>query len=218
LKTNKQIADALGKLADNPLVSQWTRDFSKSICEQIEKGKTLSVRQREIAMKIIDENSEEDLKAESNWHGEYLEKHKDTAEKVASYYINTNYYNGLARTILKGEIPNRRQYLKMVGNKYAKKVLSELEREPRFQPGELVIPNSKFSYGINQIDSSCESRYVTVPERRHIVEKGGMIISISKKIKSAAKGSKRYLVLPIGLNQTYYIEERFLKKMPKVKK
>jgi hypothetical protein len=118
LKTNKQIADALGKLADNPLVSQWTRDFSKSICEQIEKGKTLSVRQREIAMKIIDENSEEDLKAESNWHGEYLEKHKDTAEKVASYYINTNYYNGLARTILKGEIPNRRQYLKMVGNKY----------------------------------------------------------------------------------------------------
>ena len=55
-------------------------------------------------------------------------------------------------------------------------------------------------------------------EKRNFKARGGVIIGIDDKIVSAAKGSKRYIVLPFGSMKTYFVEERYLKIKPKVKK
>ena len=60
--------------------------------------------------------------------------------------------------------------------------------------------------------------YVSGNEKRNFRVRGGIIIDVDDKIHSAAKGAKRYLVLPFGSAETYWVEERFLKKKPKVKK
>ena len=54
--------------------------------------------------------------------------------------------------------------------------------------------------------------------RTQFALRGGIILGYDNKIHSAAKGSKRILVLPFGSTRIYYCEERFLKLKPKVKK
>ena len=132
------------------------------------------------------------------------------------------YYGDVVKDILEGKVPVRGKYLKMRNNKYAKKVLAEMEREPRFSTDDHIIPNSKFLTGYSFSNCMMSSRngdsYVSGDEKRNFKARGGVIIGVDDKIHSAAKGSKRYLVLPFGSAETYYVEERFLKKKPKVKK
>ena len=67
---------------------------------------------------------------------------------------------------------------------------------------------------------SCRNNtgHVSGNEKRNFKARGGIIIDVDDKIHSAAKGAKRYLVLPFGSTETYWVEERFLKKKAKVKK
>ena len=110
----------------------------------------------------------------------------------------------------------------MRNNKYAKKVLAELERKPRFGTDDHIIPNSKFLSGYSFNSSMMQTvggeTYVEGDEKRNFKARGGVIIGIDDKIVSAAKGSKRYIVLPFGSMKTYFVEERYLKIKPKVKK
>ena len=108
----------------------------------------------------------------------------------------------------------------MINNKYAKKVVIELDRTPRFTIEDQIIPNSKFAVGYGH--NSCmmetgEAKLASMKEQQGFLKRGGIIIEVGNTIKSAAKGSKRYKVLPFGSVKTYWCEERFLKKKPKVK-
>ena len=119
-------------------------------------------------------------------------------------------------------MPVRGKFLKMRNNKYAKKVLAELERKPRFTTEDHIIPNSKFQTGYSFNHSMMEpingETFVQSEEKYNFQQRGGIIIGVDDKIVSAAKGSKRYLVLPFGSINTYWVEERFMKIKPKVKK
>ncbi len=59
--------------------------------------------------------------------------------------------------------------------------------------------------------------FVSGEVKSNFKARGGIIITTDDKIHSAAKGAKRYLVLPFGSAETYWVEERFLKKKSKVK-
>ena len=150
--------------------------------------------------------------------------HKKKAKQIATYYSvqSGGYFRDLVKTILADEVPPRGKYLKMRNNKYAKKVLAEIERPPRFSTEDHIIPNSKFQegYSFNAAMMSCRNNtgYVSGNEKRNFKARGGIIIDVDDKIHSAAKGAKRYLVLPFGSAETYWVEERFLKKKAKVKK
>jgi hypothetical protein len=146
------------------------------------------------------------------------------AKQIATYYKSqaAGYYGDLVKVILADEVPPRGKYLKMRNNKYAKKVLAEIERKPRFSTEDHIIPNSKFQdgYSFNAAMMSCRNNtgHVSGNEKRNFKARGGIIIDVDDKIHSAAKGAKRYLVLPFGSAETYWVEERFLKKKAKVKK
>jgi len=222
--TDQQIYDRLGKIKGLPTCSQWAEGFAESIREQMDKGRTLSDRQKVVCLKILKENNKEAQKSLANWESEYNMHHKKKAIQLALYYKSqaAGYYGDLVKVILADEVPPRGKYLKMRNNKYAKKVLAEIERKPRFSTEDHIIPNSKFQdgYSFNAAMMSCRNNtgYVSGNEKRNFKARGGIIIDIDDKIHSAAKGAKRYLVLPFGSAETYWVEERFLKKKAKVKK
>ena len=222
--TNQQIFDRLGAIKGLPTCSQWALGFADSIRDQISKGRTLSLPQRAACRKIFKENSEEAQAQLANWASEYKMHHKREANQLATYYKHQSggYFSDLVTTILADEVPVRRKYLKMRNNKFAKKVLAEIERKPRFSTDDHIIPNSKFMDGYSWQNAMMASRdgksWVTSEEKINFKSRGGIIIGVDDKICSAAKGAKRYLVLPFGSVETYWVEERYLKKKPKAKK
>ena len=222
--TDQQIFDRLGAIKGLPTCTQWAEGFADSIRHQISKGRTLSLPQKAACRKIFKENSEEAQAQLANWASEYKKLHKQEANQLATYYKHQSggYFGDLVRTILADEVPARGKYLKMRNNKFAKKVLAEIERKPRFSTDDHIIPNSKFLDGYSFKHPMMSSRngqsYVTDGEKNNFKSRGGIIIAIDDKICSAAKGAKRYLVLPFGSAETYWVEERFLKKKAKVKK
>jgi hypothetical protein len=207
-----------------PTCSQWAEGFADSIRDQIKRGRTLSERQKATCNKILKENSKEANRELANWATEYNTHHKKKAKQIATYYNvqSGGYFRDLVRIILADEVPPRGKYLKMRNNKYAKKVLAEIERKPRFSTEDHIIPNSKFqegySFNVAMMSSRDGKGYVSGNEKRNFRVRGGIIIDVDDKIHSAAKGAKRYLVLPFGSAETYWVEERFLKKKGKVKK
>ena len=206
-----------------PTCTPWSQGFIDSIVTQIEAGRTISQRQMEVVNRLFDENSPEAQKKLANWEEEYKTKHKANGYIIASYYRaqGGGYYGNVATPVLSGEVPDRRAFLKMVNNKYAKKVLAELARPPRFGSDTHIIPNSKFYTGYSATCAMIQTREGKLPRqevRENFKNRGGIILGVDDKIVSAAKGSKRYLVLPFGASEVYLVEERFLKTKPKVKK
>ena len=221
--TDKQIYDRLGKIKGLPTCSQWAEGFAESIRQQMDKGRTLSDRQKVVCLKILKENNKEAQKSLANWESEYNMHHKKKANQLALYYKSQtpSYYGDVVKDILEGKVPIRGKYLKMRNNKYAKKVLAELERAPRFGSDDHIIPNSKFLNGYSFNHSMMMARdgsYVAPDERTNFKKRGGIVLGVADKILSAAKGSKRYLVLPFGSANTYWVEERFLKLKNRRKK
>jgi hypothetical protein len=222
--TDQQIFDRLGAIKGLPTCSQWADGFADSIRDQITKGRTLSDRQKATCHKILKENSKEANRELANWESEYNMHHKKKAIQIATYYKaqTGGYFGALVASILADQVPPRGKYLKMRNNKYAKKVLAEIERKPRFSTEDHIEPNSKFQTGYSFKHPMMSGRngdsYVTGDEKSNFKARGGIIIDVDDKIHSAAKGAKRYLVLPFGSANTYWVEERFLKKKAKVKK
>ncbi len=221
--TDQQIYDRLEKIKGLPTCSQWAKGFADSICEQITKGRTLSDRQKVVCYKILKENNEEAQESLANWHEEYETKFKSLGYKISSYYQahGGGYYGNVAVPVLAGKVPERRTFLKMINNKYAKKVIAEIERKPRFSTDDHIIPNSKFVTGYSATNRMICTRSGQLPYkeiRESFKARGGIILGVDEKIVSAAKGAKRYLVLPFGASEVYLVEERYLKIKPKVKK
>ena len=221
--TDQQIYDRLGKIKGLPTCSQWAKGFADSICEQLTKGRTLSDRQKVVCYKILKENNEEAQESLANWHEVYNTKFKSLGYKISSYYQaqGGGYYGNVVTPVLAGKVPERRAFLKMINNKYAKKVIAEIERKPRFSTDDHIIPNSKFLTGYSATNRMICTRSGQLPYkeiRESFKARGGIILGVDEKIVSAAKGSKRYLVLPFGATEVYLVEERYLKIKPKVKK
>jgi hypothetical protein len=191
--TDQQFYDRLGKIKGLPTCSQWAAGFADSIREQISKGRTLSDRQKVVCIKILKENNKEAQKSLANWESEYNTHHKKKATQLAIYYKSQagGYYGDVVKDILEGKVPVRGKYLKMRNNKYAKKVLAELERKPRFGTDDHIIPNSKFLSGYSFNSSMMQTvggeTYVEGDEKRNFKARGGVIIGIDDKIVSAAK-------------------------------
>ena len=98
-------------------------------------------------------------------------------------------------------IPTPRQYRAMCENKYAKKVLKSATCAPAFSVGQLV-----------ELRATAK-----VYSRKFPLGKGAIIEIGAAPVKSAAKGSKVYKVLPLGSAETIDLEERHLKKARGIK-
>ena len=215
--TPEDIKTALTAVGQSPVASEWAKGFSTSIIEQLNKGRKLSEKQMFHVNKIIEQNSESALVEAAEWETTYREKYEKDAKYLAGYYMTTSYFRSIVNSIVSGEVPSRRGFLKMYGNKYAKKILAEREKPARFDARTHVVGNSKFRQDkliwSPTVSNSIQHDYSLRSEAAtRFVKHGGFIVGVDGSVHSAAKGNKVYKILPVAGKILIKIEERFLKK------
>ena len=177
----------------------WSADFLASIRDQAKRaGARLSRRQQEIFDKIKSENTPEMVERRGRWAHEYRTHHRETAAVLAAYYLTTGYWLNMARAIVDDAeyVPPMDKFQKMSQNKFAAKVLAAWRADPKYPVGTSVIER---------------------PGKVHRLKKGGMVLSTSEPIVSAAVGCKMYKVLPYDSTEPVLVEERCVKLLRRAK-
>ena len=215
--TPEEIKTALTAAKKSPIASEWAKGFSTSIIEQLNKGRKLSEKQMFHVNKIIAENTEEALAEAEQWETTYHEKYETDAKYLCSYYAGTSYFRGVVQSVTQGKVPPRCGFLKMYGNKYAKKILAERDKPPRFDARIHVVGNSKFRrdkviWANARHTNSQVTWSVRTEAEKQFENHGGFIVGVENAVYSAAKGNKVYKILPVAGKTIIKIEERFLKK------
>ena len=189
----------------------WDRGFLESVLQQVNKGKTLSVKQKSTLTKVLERNDETSQVVHDNWATDYESNYKSHAKILAQYHKLQPYYREMAKDILDDHTPDRVRFLRMFNNKYSKKVIAEYNKVPKYSTGDFVSPRASF---VGYKNAEAESS-LAHPAVRKSVERftkvGGFIIEIKSEIYSHAKGAKRYRILPIGETIPLIVEERFIK-------
>ena len=208
------IKTRINEIQDYPTLTDWSRGFCESITVQIEKGSRLSTEQMEVLTRIFKENSPEEIAKLNAWPQEYKATWAQTADILAYYYERTPYFRELVKDIQNEITPSRYSFMKMVGNPYAQKIIAESKKQPRFKVGDYMLGNA-----------SCQTQHLVPVDSgrlgtrvyKDFRTRGGFVVAITNYIVSAAKGSKRYKILPVGSTVTFWVEERHIKKAPKPK-
>ena len=195
----------------------WDRGFLESILEQIAKGRDLSVKQKQTLGKVLARNSEEAQAIHESWSETYATEYKKDAMVLAAYHAHQPYYRPMSADILAHKVPERSKFLRMYDNKYSKKVLSQHAAVAKYEVGDYLLPRATFdSYRNMEFPADMvwanQNRIV-----QNFKKRGGFVMLVCEDIKSAAKGAKRYKLLPVGETTPVIVEERYLKKAPKRK-
>ncbi len=137
------------------------------------------------------------------------EEYKTNLELVCDYYSRSGgYFRKVITQHRNGERLTKLQYEKIVKNKYAQKVITAINAKPIFSKGSLV--DFRSTHEETQDENGSRRLYKNAPL-------GLLILSSDAPIVSACRGAKRYKVVPIGHNEPFYVEERWLKKRKKRK-
>jgi hypothetical protein len=193
--------DRMNHLMENESINDRDRTFVRSLVVSYARWGKLTERQSSALQSIFDRYSEEAINKHNAWIEQYPSL-KLEAKIAAEYYAaNPPYYFDLAFRILSDDdfIPTERQFNAIARNKYALKVIEATQAEPLYPNGTLVEGRSTAPYTLRDIKA--------------FVMKSGHV-----PVTSPAKGSKMYLVLPIGSAKPVLIEERHLKLAKKLKK
>ena len=179
----------------------WSKGYLESICEQVKWGK-LSEKQMLKLKSLEREYSDAAMETLKNWAIEYQAQHRQDFLIVARYYEAAGYFTQAANNVLHDEsfVPARGLFQKM-HNKYSARILDETKRTPKYVPGTSVTFRASAPW-----------------VAREALKKGGLVLTTEMPVTSAAKGGKKYKILPYGAAQPVAIEERYLKALKKPKK
>jgi len=207
---NEEIKSLLTSVADFiPQASQWEQGFFESVKSQFDKKHTLSVKQIETVQKIAAKFSPEAIREREAWYESFTDFQRENLRVCADYYKPTGYYRDLVEKILTdcNFIPSPKQYKMMCQNKYSAKVLEAYRAEPKFPVGSLATLRKHRSNGYMAITGAPTWADINV-----------LVLTTNEPIVSSAKGCKRYKCMVVGGTDTFYCEERDLKKMKRGKK
>lgn len=192
------------KMLSDDEKSQSDVAFLRSLSASYDKWGNLTDKQRCALERMEYLNSPSGLKEVEEWTEEYRSRCAHTARIVALYYLKNSYFfRDLCVRIVSDQnyVPTKRQFSALCGNKYAKKVIGELNRPPIFGKGDLV--RLREGRGVPTNLSPHRGRPCVVIENR------------LDTINSHAQGSKEYRLLPFGSATTIVCQERHIKGMRK---
>jgi len=169
------------------------KDFLSSVRQYVITKGQMTRGQKQWFTSIKERYTEEKLRDNADWAKNYGEEHKLNALRVAGYYAeNPPYFQGYVRRILNDPncILTLQEYNKICNNKYAKKVLAEYEREPKYKKGELV-----------------QFRTTTITKTTGLANVPAVVIEVdAAPITRAKVGAKVYKILPVGYGPQLAIE------------
>ena len=191
------------RLRDKADLSSNVLSFIRSLALSYKRNDGITEKQYQAFTKVEQDYFDSIIASrDPNWVENYDDNKRERAKIVAEYYVqNPPWYGDASHKILTMDdfIPPEPQYVKMTENNYSEKVLASHYAEPRFQVGDYVSLRKKHKSGIEYMDKSVFAVLQVAPE----------------PVSSAAKGTKKYKVLPMNSVETYVVEERWLKKATK---
>ena len=131
----------ISKLAGHKLLNDWEKGFIESVIGQLEKGYKISLNQERIIKRCFDKTSEDEMKKLEEWESKYDDNKRKIAKIIAEYYTEAGYFTNWAAKILANPdtyILPEKTWVKMCENKYAKKVLANMEAPKLFEIGGLA--------------------------------------------------------------------------------
>jgi hypothetical protein len=192
------IAIRLNVLCASEAISESTRGFLRSLQEQYTKNGGLTERQYQALKEAEECITPEAIRRHNEWAKSFDEEKRKILLICAGYYKDSNYFFEMASRALDdhGYIPMESAYKSMCMNQYAKRVVEATLSEPKYEEGA-VVTLRKNSRSID---------HFSVGDLAVVIRSGHLPVT------TAAKGAKRYEVLPFGSHRTVTIEERYLKK------
>ena len=190
-------------LLANEALEPRDRGFLESIRNQYTRWGNISEKQTNATMSIFEKYSPAGQAKRDKWIAEYREQHRQDALIAAQYYkANPPYFESLVSNLLNDEgfVPTPRQFNKFVRNKYAAKAIACTNAEPKYKVDDVIEArqnSGNYKNGGYELSKG---------------QKGFVIKVNSAPVISAAKGAKRYLILPIGSTAPLHVEERMIKK------
>lgn len=137
---DKKLGTRLASIQKTVDSNTWDAGFIESVTKQNNLGHRISEKQLFIVSKIEARNSSANKAAARKWLADYSDYHKKVAKHCAEYYSNTPYFNDLAVKVL--EDPEfkltQKQWVTMCENKYAKKIISNIEDMPKYSIDTVV--------------------------------------------------------------------------------
>jgi len=194
-------------------LSGWEREFVESVSGQYERGSTLSAGQVEWLKKFDDKYSEDAIFANETWQRSFLSNKdmQDAFRVCVDYYYTTGYHNNIVTAFRHVDLslaaPTPLQYNKLTGNKYAQKILISYRSEPKYDVGAYVALRASSRMVIRGGKSVRLDTWRNDPVRNCF-----MVLHNDGTPTTAAKGTKKYIVIHMGENTVLEIEERAIKK------
>ena len=139
------------------------------------------------------------------------DEYKEDMQTACTYYdLQGSYFGKIRKKFANTGVVSEYEYSRLVKNKYTSKVITAKRSEPKFAVGSLVSFRASHEETMNEEGTSrCWKRDGT--------GNGILVLSNTAPIVSACAGAKRYKAVVVGDTQTFYIEERYLKKKRKLK-
>ena len=191
------------RLRDKADLSSNVLSFIRSLALSYKRNDGITEKQYQAFMKVEQDYFDSIIASrDPNWVENYDAEKREKARIVANYYVqNPPWYGDVSHKILTIDdfIPPEPQYNKMIGNAYSEKVLESHYAESKFEVGDYV--------SLRKNHKSAE---------KNIVNGVFAVLQIAPEpISSAARGTKKYKILPMNSVETYIVEERWLKKATK---
>ena len=197
-----KIKARIDKLSKEDLISTWELNFLESLSQWVEKGRNLSHRQNSTLQNIEAKYSDDKKAALQAWKEGFTPEMRENMTIMAHYYINNPpYFRDLAEKALSDEpfVPSEKAYRAMCENKYATRVISIVKQSPLFGVGAMA------SVRANAIGKAMFFKNKMVMILEHD----------TSKVISAAKDARPVHVIPVGSSESFWTEERYLKKVKK---
>lgn len=195
------VAGCIVELLGREDVAQRDKNFLESLKGAIARWGRLTDRQAAALERIVERYSEEGKTRRAAWAAQYADRRQEAVIAANYYAANPPYYGDLAERILTDEefIPSEKQFNAITQNKYAQKVIKATLADPLYPEGVMVEGRAAAAYNIRG--------------KKAFVLKAGY-----GNVTNAAKGTKKYLILPVGEPSPVVVEEREIKKVKKLKK
>lgn len=206
----------LSALSERVEGQQWSSTFVTSLSQQVQGGRELSDKQIMILEKIERENNDEAIASRATWAQDYRtvgadENYPEHAPceimEIAAHYYEAQparYFANLVEPVLSGRgfTPSRKQYAKMAQNKYAQKAITATLSAPKYAAGSFVALRGSAPWQARQAAASMPCVVIKTD---------------AGPVTAAARGTKKYSILPIGGVKPLIVEERHIKLARKLK-
>ena len=183
-------------------ISKSERSFGESLKQSVSKWGKLTDNQWSAFQRMEARHSPEVKAARERWYEDWDDEKARKLRIAVEYYSHTQYYSRTVASVMADHlfVPSEKDYRKIVENKYAQKVIEMLAEDPLYPVGSLV-----------QVRKTARKHAYSLRDRC------ALVVEKDSPVKSAAKGSRTYTILPFGESNTVTVEERWLKKARRAK-